>query len=311
MALELIKAEEQEDFVKACISKYGYCAEHNYYYYRMLDNDPGEGNFASIDGKYGMLGQFVKETEEWIFISGILAPKEQRLAVFLEVLKHCLDNGKKFTFEADDELYASITHSLANSEYHAKTPRFELFWPIYDLQKWDGDKMSGSAWKKMRNVLNGFNKGHDVKVVDSSQIPKEQLLAILSDWVKKRQLAGYGCDRKDSNKAYTQKYINLINTNFRGMDMAKTLVVDGLPSTITCGWDIPNSDKGYYSAIGIYNYAFDGLGEAANMDDLKRLKEIGYKFVDFGGSSKPLLEFKGKFKYDKVYRTRTFSIVKR
>ena len=92
--------------------------------------------------------------------------------------------------------------------------------------------------------------------------------------------------------------------------MAKTLYVNGKPATITAGWKIPNSNY-YYSAIGIVDYSYVGLGEIANIDDLNRLKREGYKCVDFGGSDRVLLRFKKKFKPEKIYKTYIFSIVRK
>ena len=105
-------------------------------------------------------------------------------------------------------------------------------------------------------------------------------------------------------------YLNLIDSNFKGVDMAKTMYVDGKPATITAGWKIPNT-KDYYSAIGIVDYSFPGLGEIANIDDLNRLKRMGFKYVDFGGSDKILLQFKRKFKPEKIYKTYIFSMVRK
>jgi hypothetical protein len=310
MVVKLIWGTENRKALES-IRKYGYFVEHNYPYFKLLDKDPGECCFACVDGKYGMLGEYVKKNHEWIFIAGILAPEKKRMAVFFEVLQHCLKKGKKFTIEADDSLYNAIVTQLKGTKYRALSPRFVLYWPVFDMRKWDGNTLKGKKWKKMRNVLNGFYKNHDVKIVSSAKVPKEQLMKIVSEWVKKRQLMGYACNRKDSNQEYSHKYINLVNSGFKGMLHAKTMVVDGIPSTITCGWKVPHSDGSYYSAVGIYNYAFKGLGEAANMDDLIRLKKAGFRLVDFGGSPKPLLEFKKKFKYDITYKTRTFSILRR
>lgn len=309
MIVKVIKAHGKK--VRTCIAKYGHVAEHNYFDYILSDKDIGENRFLSVDGKYGMLGTYGRKKKEWTLVTGVLAPKSKRLEVFLSCLDYCLKHGKKFTAEAGDEFFNMVVRAVSRTKkYRALSPRFVLYWPVFEMKNWDGDKMKGKRWKKMRNILNGFYKCHDVKIVNSKKIPKKQLLQVVSDWVKKRRCMAYGYNRKDSNLAYFQKYASLVNSGFKGMKHAKTLVVDGIPSTITCGWKIPHS-KGYYSAVGIYNYAFKGLGEASNMDDLKRLKKAGYKYVDFGGSPKPLLEFKKKFKYDYTYRTRTFSIVKR
>jgi hypothetical protein len=308
MAVKVMSGEGKT--VKTCISRYGYLPEHNYHYYRLLHGDHGENVFFSVDGKYGMLGQYESEGKEWLFVMGVLAPEKKRIDVFLKVLNYCLKHGQKFTIEANDEFYLQIASAIKKKPYRALTPRYALYWPIFEMKKWDGNAMKGKTWKKMRNILNGFYKSHKVKIVDSAKVSKKDLLAIIHDWVGKRAIMGYGCNRKDSNETFFQKYDNIVNSGFKGMLYAKTLVVDGIPSTITCGWKIPGS-KNYYSGVGIYNYAFKGLGEAANMDDLVRLKKAGFGIVDFGGSPKPLLEFKKKFRYSSIYRTRTFSIVKR
>src|SRR3989338_7225793 len=120
-----------------------------------------------------------------------------------------------------------------------------------------------------------------------------------------------GANRKDSNFAYSERYLKMIDLGFEGTKFATTMVVDGEPCSITCGWEIPNSDGSYYSAIGISNYSYEGLGEVANLDDLHRLKESGYGLVDLGGSPMPLLKFKLKFRPHFVYVTHTYAIVKK
>ena len=126
-------------------------------------------------------------------------------------------------------------------------------------------------------------------------------MKILLNWLKKRS------SRDRIEKAY---FLNLMDNNFRGMDMAKTLYVNGKPCTITAGWKIPNSNN-YYSSIGILDYSIPGLGEVANIDDLDRLKGKGFEYVDFGGSDKILLDFKKKFRPEKIYKTYIFSVVRR
>jgi hypothetical protein len=161
--------------------------------------------------------------------------------------------------------------------------------------------LRGKEWKKIRNIRNRFYKQHKVKVVDTKKVPKEELRRILDDWLKRRNAH----DRVE--KHY---YVNLIENNLKGVDMAKTLIVDGKPCSITAGWKIPNSNN-YYSSIGILDYSYEGLGEVTNIEDLKRLKRENYDYVDFGGSDKVLLYFKKKFKPEKIYKTYIFSIVRR
>ena len=138
-------------------------------------------------------------------------------------------------------------------------------------------------------------------VKDCKNVPKEELMKILLNWLKKRS------SRDRIEKAY---FLNLIDNNFRGMDMAKTLYVNGKPCTITAGWKIPNN-KNYYSAIGLYNYKYDGLGEMANIDDMTQIKNKKFLFADFGDSTESLLQFKKKFNPERIYKTYWFHIVKK
>ena len=179
------------------------------------------------------------------------------------------------------------------------------------MDKWDGNSMSGEEWKKLRNIKNRFYAENSVEVVDSPSVGKEQLKKIVLDWVERRRLMGLGANRKDSNLSYYERYLKMIDLGFDGTKFAKTMVVDGEPCTVTAGWEIPNSDGAYYSAIGISNYGFEGLSEIANLDDLYRLKENGYSTVDFGGSPMPLIKFKLKFRPHAVYVTHTYAIVKK
>ena len=93
---------------------------------------------------------------------------------------------------------------------------------------------------------------------------------------------------------YTEMYLNFIKNDFEGTDMARSVVVNNEPCTITAGWKIPNSNN-YYSAIGLYNYKYGGLGEIANIDDLTQIKKEKYEYADFGDSTESLLQFKKKF----------------
>jgi len=92
--------------------------------------------------------------------------------------------------------------------------------------------------------------------------------------------------------------------------MQRILVIDDEPCTVTAGWKIPNT-KNYYSAIGLYNYKYDGLGELANIDDLNQIKNENYKYADFGDSDASLLQFKKKFGPESFYRTYWFHIARR
>ncbi|MBI2143202.1 hypothetical protein HYU20_02570 [Candidatus Woesearchaeota archaeon] len=312
--MELIGAPE--DFgaeAKRCIEKFGRTAEHNYIYFLTAAESGSKNIFLKSGEGYGVLATYRESAGEIVMISDALAPREKQVEVLHSAMGECFEKLpiKKFVVEQDDALRSQALKAFESDSYRALSPRFSLYWPVFSMDKWDGKDMQGEDWKKLRNIKNRFYAEHSVEVVDSQSVGKEQLRKIVLDWVERRKLRGLGANRKDSNLAYYERYLKLIDFGFEGTKFAKTMVVNGQPCSITAGWEIPNSEGAYYSAIGICNYGFEGLGEAANLDDLYRLKESGYSTVDFGGSPMPLLKFKLKFRPHAVYVTHTYAIVKK
>ncbi len=305
--------EESGDEIKRCISKFGYAPEHNYVYFLTAADNGARNIFLKSDEGFGIFANYRERTKEVVMVSEALAPRERQVEVLREALDLCFSQLKirKFVVEQDDALRATTLKSFEGNGYAALQPRFSLYWPVFNMEKWHGDDMAGDYWKKLRNIKNRFYGEHSVDVVDSKTVNRVKLKKIVDEWVERRKLMSLGADRRDSNLAYYERYRKLIDLGFEGTKFAKTLVVDGQPCTITAGWEIPNSDSAYYSAIGISNYGFEGLSEIANLDDLHRLKEKGYGLVDFGGSPMPLLKFKLKFRPHFVYVTHTYAIVKK
>ncbi|MBI3034299.1 hypothetical protein HYY72_04005 [Candidatus Woesearchaeota archaeon] len=299
--------------IKKCIARHGHAPEHNYSYYLSKAELGARNVFLQSGDGYGLLANYREKAGEFMILSEPLAPEEEALRLIMDALDTCFKNLKitKFVVEQDEKAREKTLHALKGTGYKGLDPRYSLFWPVFDMEGWDGDAMQGEKWKNMRNIKNRFYRENKVEAVDTSTIGKDLLKGIISEWVERRRMNSIGTDRKDSNFTYIEPYINLINIGFGEMKFAKTLVVNGVPSTITAGWEIPNSDRAYYSAIGISNYRFEGLSEAANLDDLCRLKQNGYKSVDFGGSPLPLLNFKLKFRPTRTYRTYTYAIIKK
>jgi len=289
--------------IEKAIKKYGYFAEHNYLHYLYNESIWNKNVYFDLGNDKILLTQFNKQNNVWsLFPNGILAQENERLDLLLEVSNYILENrkAKKFVVEVSEDLRIEILNKLKVG-YSFKVRNADiLYWPLYKMHSWD-QKLGGSKWKKLRNVRNGFYKRNRIKIKDSKDVPKEEIKEILLSWLKRRN----DNDRVDKNY-----YFNLIDNNFKGSDMAKTIYVNNKPCTITAGWKIPNSNN-YYSSIGIMDYSCPGLGEIANIDDLNRLKRKGYDYVDFGGSNKDLLYFKKKFRPEKIYKTYIFSIVRR
>ncbi|MBI2549870.1 hypothetical protein HYV83_01675 [Candidatus Woesearchaeota archaeon] len=309
----ILEPEKSGDEIKRCISQFGYTPEHNYSYFLTNAESGAKNIFLRSNKGYGVLAAYTEKAAEVTMISEALAPRGEQVEVLHDALDTCFSNlnVQKFVVEQDDALRQKTLKEFANNGYRALPPRYSLYWPMFDMEKWDGNDMPGEDWKKLRNIRNRFYNEHSVEVADSKSVDKEQLKMIVLDWVERRRLMGLGTNRKDSNLAYSERYLKMIELGFEGTKFAKTLVVDGQPCTITAGWEIPNADNSYYSAIGISNYGFEGLSEIANLDDLCRLKENGYSTVDFGGSPMPLLKFKLKFRPHAVYVTHTYAIVKK
>ena len=290
--------------IQGAIRKYGHFAEHNYKHYLYCENSEDKNVFFDYGNDKGMLMQFDKKVNIWsLFPNGILAPEKYRLDLLRDALHYTLkeEKAKKLTMEVSEDIRKGILQKFKRQNgMRICAYLYTLHWPLYNMKSWD-PKLRGNKMKKLRNIRNRFYKKYRIKVKDTKEIPKEQLKKIFNNWLKKRSLN----DRVD-----TDYYLNLINNDFKGIDIAKTLYVDGRPSTITAGWRIPNSNN-YYSAIGIVDYSYPGLGEVVNIDDLNRLKRKGFDYVDFGGSDKVLLTFKRKFKPEKIYKTYTFSVVRR
>lgn len=301
---ELRDTKKNKGVIEKAIRKYGHCAEHNYYHYQYYECPKEKNIFFKLENGKGILSSHDEKNGIWnLFPSGILAPEEERFDILTGLLDHILKQNKvrKFCVEVDENFRREILKKLKNSSmYRPCSSPFILYWPLYNMSNFNS-KLKGKEWKKLRNVRNRFYKQHKVKVVDANKIPKEELKRIVDSWMKRRNA---------HDRVERHYYTNLIDNNLKGLDTAKTLIVDGKPCSITAGWKIPNSNN-YYSSIGTFNYSYEGLGEVTNIEDLKQLKKKGYEYADFGGSDKVLLYFKKKFRPEKIYKTYLFSIVKK
>ncbi len=302
--IEIKNTVKYKEEIKKSIRKYGYCAEHNYHHYHYYETDGEKNVFFKLENKKGILTTYDEKNNLWyLFPSGILAPEKERFDILVQFLDYIIKNkkGKKLFVEVHEDFRREILKKLKTSNtYRASASPFILHWPLYNMSKFDA-KLKGKEWKKLRNIKNRFYKQHKVKVIDSKKLPKEELKKILDVWLKRRNAHDH------VEKHY---YNNLIENKLKGTDMARTLIVDGKPCSITAGWKIPNSNN-YYSSIGILDYSYQGLGEVSNIIDLKDLKKKNYDYVDFGGSDKVLLYFKKKFRPEKIYKTYIFSLVKK
>lgn len=286
--------------IEECIKRSGFAPEHNFGYYRWLE-EPGRKNvFLKFAGKSGILAQHNEKLRTWYFISLPIAGEDARLRLLVEAIGCILsNNAKKINIEVSPEFKKQLALELKGSNFRIGRNNYVYYWPVFDMKNWNGCDLKGKEWKKIRNIRNRFYRLNKVVAKDSREISPEKLKKIINEWIKKRS----GADRP-----LYHRYLNMIGLNFDGVGFARSLIVNSEPCSITAGWRIPNSND-YYSAVGIYNPKISDAGEAANLDDLLFLKKKKFDKVDFGGSSKTLLQFKKKFKPSFIYKTCSFPVL--
>ena len=309
---ELIEdVEGERKLIEKTIQAYGNDPEQNYGYFLSHETDVDKCVFIHQDG-YGILTTFDPKTKDWIMISTPIAPKTEQIPFLIDTLDFLSKKGKLIKYVAEfSSSGRKEVITAAENKYVVHKPSSILYWPVYDMDTWTGTELRGGEWKKLRNLINQMNKAHKLEIVDSKSVDKQQLNEIINKWVKLRNQNGFGINRKDSNRADDDQYKKLVELDFLGCKYAKTVLVDGKAASITAGWEIPNENGAYYSGIGIYDLGIESLGVYVNWKDLVMLKNAGYKKVDFGGSPKPLLQFKQKFKPSSIYTTFIFSITKK
>ena len=288
--------EEKKKLIEDSIKKYGHSVEHNYWNLRYLN---GKGTRSAFFEDNGMGVMCINYAGIWEMLPGVLSPEEKRLEVMEEWLD-CLfatENPKKVFIQVSEECMKKIK---AMKKY--KIPDyFRIFYlPVYNLKDWDA-AMPGKKWKKLRNLKNKLHSEHKVEFLPCGNIGKEALKALLYSWKKRRNA--------DDRLWQEQFYDNALENNLYGIENARSLVVDGTPCTISGGWKIPKSSS-YYSALGLLNYQFEGIGEVGIIEELNLLKDEGYGHVNFGQSEKSLLDFKKKFYPEEIKEEFLFSVSK-
>ena len=288
--------------ISECIRRNGFAREHNFQFFCNQQSNYAKVYFFKFN-KYGLFAVRYK-SGIWEFIGEVLAPEEKRLPLFWDFVDFILKDrkDKKAFIFIPEEFYNGIKDRIKTfDDYKATNKPIIYATPVFNLKRWDED-LKGSEWKKLRNIRNQFFKLHNAEIVPCKELEKEKLFEVVYRWRKNRP-------RIEMNY-YTDMYLNFIKNDFEGCDIARSVVVDGKPCTITAGWEIPNT-KNYYSAIGLYNYKYPGLGEIANIDDLTQIKKRNFEFADFGDSTESLLQFKKKFKPESFYRTYWFHIARK
>ncbi len=302
--MKLIDPKSHPIPVKRSLLKHSHFVEHHFEHYLCIEDKDAILTFADFGRGRGILLSHDGKGTWRVFPNGVLAEPQERYALLEKLFSHLLSKKhvKKIVLEVDERFRKEITGHLSESKkFKALSLNYLLYWPVFHMELFD-HKMKGRKWKKLRNIRNRFQKQHRVKIVDAKNVSLEKLEGIVKEWMRRR---------KKNDVVSKQYYLNAIRSRFKGFTLAKVIYVDGEPCTITAGWEVKNGEKHYYSAIGLLNYAHQGIGEFANLMDLLLLKKKGYRIVDFGGSGASLLGFKSKFRPHAIYKTYVFSVVKR
>ena len=249
-----------------CIKKYGSVREHNYWFFYNQQTNYAKIFFLKFQDK-GVIAIRYK-SGIWELIGEVLAPEEKRLGLFNDFLDYVLltkKDKKVFAF-IPEKFFNGVNDMLQESDRYRITGTPDIYHtPVFNMKKWN-ENLEGKEWKKLRNIKNKFLRSHSIEFIPSKEVEKKKLMDVVLKWRKSRT--------KVEKTYYTQMYLNFIKNDFEGTDIARSVVVDGEARTITAGWKIPNSNN-YYSAVGLYNHKYNGLGEVANIDDLTQIKKAG------------------------------------
>ncbi|MBI2134394.1 hypothetical protein HYU09_00240 [Candidatus Woesearchaeota archaeon] len=286
----------KKKLIEDSIGKYGHGVEHNYWNLRHLD---GKGTKSAFFEHGGMGVMCFNRAGTWEMLPGILAPEEKKPEVLEKFLDYLFaDSNTRKIFVAVPKEHRDKIKNIRKYKIpeHCRT----FYFPVYNLKDWDA-AIPGKKWKKLRNLRNNLYSSHKVEFVPCGDTDQVELRKILHSWKKNRNSA--------DSLWQEQFYDNILESNFEGIENARSLLVDGIPCTISGGWKIPGSND-YYSALGLLNYKFDGIGEAAVMEEFSLLRKKGYGHVNFGQSDKSLLDFKKKFYPERIEEEVLFSVSK-
>lgn len=293
----------EQSHIEALIKKFGWTAEHNYYwyqYYQHYYNPPQKNIFVESDRGVLFTAYDAADNNYFVVFDPAASP-EDRAPLLAEYIDWIFSNttAEKVWFQLELSTRKELIHTLPE-KYRCCRIYYTLTWPIYDLRKFD-PTLPGGQFKSLRKETHKFYREHAVTIADAKTFPDRKALHdIVDNWKK---------TRTHHDMAMTGVYHEIIDGGFKGMDEARIFIVDGKPVGFNAGWMIPNSDR-FYGGVGINDYSSDGLGTMLYLEDLVWLKEHGYRETDMGGTEKSALPFKKKFGPTAFYKSSIFSVVR-
>jgi len=285
--------------LNAHIKKFGYRPEHHLYLY-LYDVDPGyELTYFDFDEDGGIV--LHRKEKRWYIIDEPLALPEKKAVLFLEVLKYIFSKQPslypQISIEKWTKGFRDEVSKILPSSYRMIRPNTVYYSPIINLEKFD-ETLAGGHMKGLRYVRNHFLKNYKIEIKDAREAPTDEILRLLKIWTKMRTA---------HDKVWAPDYVKFIQDGFPECVIKRVVYTNGTLRGLSVGWKIPNSE-GYYIYIDIHDYSDEYIGEFVSLDHILETKKMGFKYLDFGGSDKGLLNFKKKFHPEYVYKTYNFTI---
>lgn len=288
--------------IEACIKKFGHTSDHNLDWWACAIIIPDAVPvFVQWPDGSGLLTH--KRSDEWHIWSDPLSLESEMTSRIEEFCSYVFaDKNIKEVWCNDvaDSIYPELKNSRLlklNDIYYS------LLWPVLDMLKYD-PSLPGGHFKDIRNARNKFYREHQVKILDTNDVVKEDLYRIVDAW--------YGEVIKKQNKEdiYDIKYRSAIQNNFQGFITSRVMVVDGRPVGFNAGYESVNKPGRFAGIIGLHDYSVKDLGTILWLEDLDWIKNAGYKELDMQGSEPGDLRAKTQFGAVIERTTDTFSVMR-
>lgn len=302
--------ESERKRIEKCISQFGWTSDHNLdWWVDSIVDRRGNSIFVEFDDGAGLLAQ--KYPDRWEIWSDPLSKPEEASQKLLEFSKFVLNSAlypslklkggvKKVLFvDVSDTIYPKLNK---DNSFKVDDIEYSLFWPVLDVVKYDST-LPGGHFKEIRNAKNKFYREHEVKVVNTSELGKNDLYKIVDGWQKEV------IKKQKPEDVLDLRYRNVIENNFRGFITSRVLIADGQPVGFNAGYEVPNRKERFAGVIGLHDYSLKDLGVILWLEDLEWIKNAGYKELDMQGTEHDW-EIKAKTQYGAIVerKTDTFSI---
>ena len=294
--------KSERDRIESCIKKFGHTSDHNldWWVCSIITPDAVPVFVQWPDGS-GLLTY--KYPGKWYIWSDPLSLESDMIFRIEEFCSYVLaENSIKEVWCGD--VADSIYPALKNQPLKLNGIYYSLLWPVLNMVKYD-ISLPGGHFKEIRNAKSKFYREHQVKILDTDGVAKEDLYRIVDAW----QAEALKKERKED--VFDLKYRLAIKNNFTGFITPRVLVVSGRPVGFNAGYEVPNRPGRFAGIIGLHDYSVKDLGTVLWLEDLEWIKSAGYKELDMQGSEPHNLKTKTQFGAAIERKTDTFSISKR